>query len=101
MAGSGDFFNILSYASRSVGFASSSASALGLTESYMPASLLLIAGSNAFPSLAFTVAGGNTQTVLVAHRRDGVHERDLEISGYWGEQSAISVLSRGAVAVAS
>jgi len=62
---SGDFFNILSYASRSGGFSVSSAGALGLTESYTPASLVLIAGSNAFPSLTFTVAGGNTQTVCV------------------------------------
>ena len=65
VAGSGDFFNILSYASRSGGFASSSAGALGLTESYTPTSLLLIAGSNAFPRLTFTVAGGPTQTVCV------------------------------------
>jgi hypothetical protein len=65
VAGSGDFFNVLSYASRSGQFASSSAVALGLTESYTPTSLLLIAGTNAYPSLAFTVAGGNTQTVCV------------------------------------
>jgi len=65
VAGNGDFFNILSYASRSGGFASSSAGALGLTESYTSTNLLLIAGSNAYPSLSFTVMGGNTQTVCV------------------------------------
>jgi hypothetical protein len=65
MASNGDSFNVLSYTSRSGGFASSSAGALGLTESYASTSLLLIAGTNAFPTLTFTLAGGNTQTVCV------------------------------------
>lgn len=64
-AGSGDFFNVLSYGSRAGGFASSSAGALGLTESCTPTGLVLIAGSNAYPSLSFSVAGGPTQTVCV------------------------------------
>ena len=59
----GDFFNVLSYASRSGAFSASNAGLLGLTESYTPTGLLLIAGSNAYPSLSFTVSGGNTQTV--------------------------------------
>ncbi len=61
----GNFFNVLSYTSRSGTFTSSTASALNLTESYAATNLLLIAGTNAFPSLTFTVAGGNTQTVCV------------------------------------
>jgi hypothetical protein len=61
----GDFFNVLSCASRSGAFAASNAGLLGLAESYTPTGLLLIAGSNAYPSLNFTVFGGNTQTVCV------------------------------------
>ena len=43
----GDSFNVLSYGSRSGAFSTSNAGLLGLTESYTPTSLLLIAGSNA------------------------------------------------------
>lgn len=61
----GDFFNVLSCASRFGAFAASNAGLLGLTESYTPTGLRLIAGSNAYPSLNFTVSGGPTQTVCV------------------------------------
>ena len=61
----GDFFNVLSCASRSGAFSARNAGLLGLTESYTPTGLLLIAGSNAYPTLIFTVSGGNTQTVCV------------------------------------
>jgi hypothetical protein len=61
----GDFFNVLTCAARSGAFAASNAGLLGLTEFYTPTGLLLIAGSNAYPSLGFTVSGGPTQTVCV------------------------------------
>jgi hypothetical protein len=61
----GDFFNVLSCASRSGAFAASNAGLLGLAESYTATGLRLIASSNVYPSLSFAVSGGNTQAVCV------------------------------------
>ncbi|MCW5553718.1 MAG: hypothetical protein KIS67_16365 [Verrucomicrobiae bacterium] len=59
-------------AQRSGAFADSNPGLLGLTESYTPTGLLLIAGSNAYPSLSFTVSGGTTQTVCVPFQLQAV-----------------------------
>ena len=59
----GNFFDILGFTTRSGAFATSTAASLGLSESNAPDRLLLIAGSNAFPSLTLTIVGGATQTV--------------------------------------
>jgi len=92
VAGSGDCLNVRSYASRSGGFASSSAGAFGLTESCTPASLVLIAGSNAFHSLTFTVAGGNTQTVCVPFQ---LRATAADVDGAVGHQPGGATGRRG------
>src|SRR5439155_10046003 len=74
----GNFFNVLSCASRSGAFAASNAGLLGLTEYYTPTGLMLIAGSNAYPSLRFTVSGGYTQTVCVQFR---LHATAADVDG--------------------